>query len=279
MKKILIILLFAFGIKAKAQITLEHSYDSTSTFLWGSPNQLSIVKFEISGDRYVRISMPTNAISIYDMNHILIKKISLASLPSSLNGTFTILYLSEQLFDTDSKIEFMYIILTAGSPNIYHTMIYNEDGTMLFKGDSLAPLVNVNIPQRQLPIYNTSSSGTKMILSQQFDSTAKVYGLPGILSNAIQEGNGQLMQAQGISNLYPNPSNGKVILQYELPKGEKEGEIILYNTQGAEIKRYKVDDTFNDLFLDNTQLPAGTYFYQLQISKRSIGVKKMIVIK
>lgn len=82
-----------------------------------------------------------------------------------------------------------------------------------------------------------------------------------------------------IFNIYPNPSTGKVTLQYELPNGEGEGEIILYNRQGAEVKRYKVDNTFKDLLLDNTMLPAGTYFYQLQTSKGAVGTKKMIVVK
>ena len=89
------------------------------------------------------------------------------------------------------------------------------------------------------------------------------------------------MQAQRgqFSNLYPNPSNGTVTLQYQLPEGEQEGELILYNMQGAEVKRYKVDNTFKDVLIDNTQLPAGTYFYQLQTNKGAVGTKKMVVIK
>ena len=79
--------------------------------------------------------------------------------------------------------------------------------------------------------------------------------------------------------VYPNPSNGSVTLQYELPKNETEGELILYNMQGTEVKRYKVDNTFKDILLDNTQLPAGTYFYQLQTKKGAVGTKKMVVVK
>jgi len=53
----------------------------------------------------------------------------------------------------------------------------------------------------------------------------------------------------------------------------------LYNIQGAEVKRYKVDNTFKDILLDNTQLAAGTYFYQLQTKKGMVGTKKMVVVK
>jgi hypothetical protein len=145
--------------------------------------------------------------------------------------------------------------------------------------DSGIASIKPNYPLQQLPIYNTPQ-GTKMILSYS-NGQAKVFSLPGTLSTGIAEANGQLMQAQSgqLSNLYPNPSNGAVTLQYELPKGEQQGELVLYNMLGKEVKRYKVDNTFKDILLDNTQLPAGTYFYQLQTSKGSVGTKKMIVIK
>ena len=119
-----------------------------------------------------------------------------------------------------------------------------------------------------------------MILSYH-NGHAKVFSLPGTLSTAIAEANGQLIQMQSgqLSNLYPNPSNGTVTLQYQLPKGEPEGELVLYNMQCAEVKRYKVDNTFKDILLDNTQLAAGTYFYQLQTKNGSVGTKKMVIIK
>ena len=211
------------------------------------------------------------------MNHALLKTISLANLPLNGGGKIgDILYLSEQLFDTDSGLEFMYPIQLLGAN--FYTGIYNEDGSLIFS-DSCAPVIKVNTPQQQYPIYNTLQ-GTIMIFSCP-NFQAKVYRLPGTLSAGIEQANGQLMQMQNgqFSNLYPNPSNGSVTLQYELPKGEKDGELILYNMQGAEVKRYKVDNTFKDILLDNTQLPAGTYFYQLQTSKGSVGTKKMVVVK
>ena len=47
-----------------------------------------------------------------------------------------------------------------------------------------------------------------------------------------------------------------------------------YNMQGTEVKRYKVDNTFKDVLIDNTQLPAGTYFYQLQTTGRVVGERR-----
>lgn len=282
MKKYLILTLFVLlYTNINAQITLEAIYDTASSanIYFNEIDQLLIVNFEVSGERYVKINRVARSICIYDMNHTLLKTISLASFPTYPNGFMgEVLYLSEKLFDIDSQIEFMYCYTTYTDNTHLHTEIIKEDGTVLFS-DTGGAVVHPNWAMQQWPIYNTSH-GTKMILSCDHRQ-AKVFSLPGILSTAIEQANGQLMQTQNgqFSNLYPNPSNGSVTLQYELPKNEKEGELILYNMQGTEVKRYKVDNTFKDVLIDNTQLPAGTYFYQLQTSKGSVGTKKMVVIK
>ena len=282
MKKILCIALIAFGMNAKAQITLEHTYDSAATynFCSGEISQLMIINFEVSGERYVKVNRCGKCISIYDMNHVLLKNISLANVPLTYGIVGEILYFSEKLFDLDSKIEFMYLYgYTDVSGNSqFVTDIYNEDAALIF-ADTSAAWVHPNWEMQQWPVYNTSV-GTKMILSCT-NGDARVFSLPGTLSTGIGDGNAQLIKAQGggLVNLFPNPGNSAVTLQYKLPEGEREGEIILYNMQGTEIKRYKVGDTFHDLLLDNTQLNAGTYFYLLQTSKGVAGSKKRIVVK
>ncbi|HEY4797547.1 MAG TPA: hypothetical protein VII99_00575, partial [Bacteroidia bacterium] len=207
MKKYFSILFLAFTVSVNAQVTLEHTYDSASTMASIGPqgaeqSQLMIIKFEISGERYVRINKWGKSISIYDMNHSLLKTISISSFPmNTSNQAGTVLYFSEQLFDLDAGIEFMYVVDTGAG---YYTGIYNDDGSLIFS-DACGPAIIPNIPIQQYPIYNTSL-GTKMILSYP-NKIAKVFNLQGTLSTAIQEANGQLMQAQSISNPYPNPTN------------------------------------------------------------------------
>lgn len=274
MKNIFTLALLFVTLNVIGQITLIHTYDTASTIVTNyGMSQLMFVKFEVSGERYVKINRFGKNISIYDMNHSLIKTIAMPFLPANPVAD-DILYISEQLFDTDPQIEFMHI---GGVTPDFITEIYKENGSLIFS-DTGAAMIRVNFEQQQFPIYNTSQ-GTIMILSYS-NGQAKVFGLPGTLSNGIQEANNMLLAQSGqLGNLYPNPTSGAVTLQYELPKGETQGEIILYNTQGAEVKRYKVDDTFKDLLLDNTMLPAGVYYYQLTTRKGSIGSKKMIVIK
>jgi uncharacterized repeat protein (TIGR03803 family) len=80
-------------------------------------------------------------------------------------------------------------------------------------------------------------------------------------------------------NIYPNPNNGSAKIDYTLPPGVNEGEIVFYNLQGMEVKRFKVDRTFNTLLISTKDIAAGTYYYQLQTSGESSGGKKMVVIK
>jgi len=282
MKNLIFIIILAIIItNAKAQITLEHTYDTASTenLLVNDQNQLMIIKFAVSGERYVRVNRVSKTICIYDLTHTLLKTISFASLPSNLNGfTGDVLYISENLFSTDSKIAFMYIYTTlGGSFALYHTVILEEDGTVLFS-DTCVAAIRTSYEQQQLPIYNTSV-GTKMILSYR-NRQAKVFSLPGTLSMSIQEANNVLIAAKSsVSNPYPNPNNGSTQIDYAFPPGVNEGEIVFYDLQGMEVKRFKVDRTFSTLLISTTDLAAGTYYYQLQTSAQNSGGKKMVVIK
>ena len=87
------------------------------------------------------------------------------------------------------------------------------------------------------------------------------------------------LSQSSISNPYPNPSISTTQIDYDLPKGINQGEIVFYNLQGKEVKRFKVDKTFNTLLISTSDLAAGTYYYQLQTTTQNSEGKKMVVIK
>jgi len=239
------------------------------------------VNFEVSGYRYVKVNRCGKIISIYDLNHSLVKNISMANMPTSppYNILGDVLYLSEQLFNLDSKVEFIYCHSFTNSQGNgdYVTSVYDENGTMLFT-DTAWPGIRLNFEQQQLPIYNTSQ-GTKLILSC-LNGTAKVYGLAGTLSTSIGSQNQELLiQSNFVSNPYPNPTASTTRIDYILPKGVSTGEMIFYDLQGHEIKRYKVDSTFDHLLISTSDIPAGTYNYQLETDSKSTSGKKLVVIK
>lgn len=280
MKKLFIIAIIAFGMSAKAQISFEHDYDSASSYASGIPalsDQLMIVNFEITGERYVKINRHGKKINIYDLNHSLINTIDYSSYPQTTSGYTYFLYFSQSLFNIDQGIEFMYCY-NAGTPSCV-TNIYKENGTLLFS-DTAGPAIITNILQQQFPIYNTSQ-GTKMILSYP-NGHAKVFSLPGTLSLGIAEANNNLISIQTqniVSNAYPNPTNNRTRIDYILPDGVNDGEIVFYNLQGTEIKRFKVDRTFNTLLISTADIASGTYLYQLQTNEQNSESKKLIIIK
>jgi len=226
MKKILYISIIVLSFNVNAQITLEHIYDSAATIVSSANpglNQLIFVKFEVSGERWVKINRVGKNICIYNINHELLKTIPALFLPSNA-ASGDILYLSEHLFNNDPKIEFMFLEY---SPGTYYTAIYNEDGTKIFS-DTGAAMIKLNVPQQQYPIYNTSQ-GTKMILSYT-TGEAKVFSLTGTLSNDIAQANqGLLANSSFVSNAYPNPAQSTTRVDYTLPDGVNEGVIVFYN--------------------------------------------------
>jgi hypothetical protein len=281
MKKLLTIIICLSIIKANAQFTLEHTYDSAGTVNGGGYNdQLLIVNFEVSGTQYVKINRLGKVIDIYNINHALVQTISLAGFPtevtSNVHAIGDVLYLSEHLFNNDPKKEFMYIT-DAGDPVACNTRIYDESGNILFS-DSAAPLIRANFPSQQYPIYNTPN-GTKMILSSP-NRQAKVWALTGTLSTSIFNANQSLLQNTSfISNPYPNPAINSTTIDYDLPNNVNEGTLVFYDLKGNEVKRFRVDRTFSSLLISTTDIAAGTYYYQLQtIGNISVG-KKLVVIK
>ncbi|MCW3103073.1 MAG: hypothetical protein JWO09_1513 [Bacteroidetes bacterium] len=284
MKKTILLALLLCISAAKAQITLEHTYDtasvSSAAFI---PAQLMIVDFEASGQRYVKINRDQKQIQIYTMGHALTKVISYSAFPQACNNLPYVLYLSERLFDPDPDIEFMYIATNCSGTT--STYIYKENGTLLFSAVA-APLIMSTIELQQYPIYNTNQ-GTKMILSFS-DGTAKVYSLPGVLpctspcnssaATGIHNG-GILPPGNMISNPYPNPASTATTIDYSLPENINEGEIVFYDLQGKEIKRFKVDRTFSSLVVSTSDIAAGSYYYQLQVKGNASTSKKLIVIK
>jgi hypothetical protein len=210
------------------------------------------------------------------MNHALVNTISLTGVPHNppYNILGPILYLSEQLFDTDAGMEFMYISDSAG---FFTTKIYNDNGSLLFSENG-CPLVSPTYHMQQYPIYNTLY-GTKLILSYA-NGQAKVFGLPGTLTTTIETFNENLANsAHMISNPYPNPTNSSTRIGYAFPEGTNEGDIVFYDLAGNEVKRFRVDKSFDHLLISTADLAAGTYYYQLQTGTQNSEGKKLIVIE
>ena len=281
---------------AKAQITLEHYYQG------GAPdytNPLRVLHFSSHGYMYEYFrqkSSTKGVIFLYNLNHSLYKTIDLTTTPPIASGlNFSIMYLSDSLFDTNpSTIEYM-VFYQDSATFLPPVRIFNDLGSTLFSKDSVEPGwvdgYRYNFYPSADPISYTPN-GYKMILRSgsnlsSFDTGAYIYSLPGALpcnecSNGVvlssvspigQGNNGSLM------NAYPNPAKNSTTIDYKLPDGVNQGDIIFFDLQGREVKTFTVDGTFNSLLVSTADLAAGTYLYVLRAGGNYVGSKKMVIIK
>ncbi len=272
MKKIItIIALIICAIATKAQVTLEHNYTNTST----SSISLSIVNLTNSGYKYALFG-PTNQIRLYNMNHSLWKTFNFPTSPSGRRLHFPGTIISENLFNSDNIVEILYYtaLTTSSSPD--SAFVINENGNITFKmGD----------PTSIYPeIRNMGASTFKLIIKNGSGSSIKIYSLPGTLPcNPCNGTTGIVSQdieeSQMLSNPYPNPTNGRTTINYELPEGVNQGKLVFYTTTGEKVKEFTVDKTFKELQISNEDLSSGTYYYQMQTKNGVSEGKKLVIIK
>lgn len=276
-------MLLIFTINAKAQVTLEHTYDSAGYYGYGGIwQQLYVVKLEVDGDKFVFVDKANKAVKFYNLNHTLWKTVSFAAATDFNPSQYfqNIAYISQHLFDTDDEIEFLYVDYTNGSSSAAITEIINEDGSILFTANNQAPFLNASVPQAQVPIYNTSN-GTKMILSGgvSTDGNAYVYGLAGTLMAGIKGFTNNEQDNFKMALAYPNLASTSTKIAYKLPNGVNTGQIVFYDTQGKEVKRFTVDNTFSSIEISTEDLQSGIYYYNLQTAQGNSGAKKLVTVK
>jgi len=273
---LLVFVLFCF-CGAQGQISLQYTFPSAVTNYY-----FSIIKFGYAGDKYVKVDPANHEIQIYSLTQVLEKDFII---PSSIVGnSYNVWYVSDNLFDLDSSVE--YLVLTTLPP--FSEYILKEDGSVLFARDTVSPrfLTNPNAISDFTDIYPTTD-GTKLIVGKVNVGT-EVYSLPGSLpcyecSNGEYTGNfspsGQSGDGMSLSNPYPNPTNNLTRIDYKLPDGINQGELVFYNTIGNEVKRFKVTSVFSFINVSAHDLPSGTYYYNLQTSAGGSDGKKLVVIR
>ena len=282
MKRILFtISIIVLSIITNAQITLEQTFpDSLGLF---------VINLETSGSKYVQYN-GKNLVKLYNMDHSIFKEINL---PVPENENVLIHHITEHLFNSDDNIE---LLISKGYWDFGNDMIdlnfvkiIDETGNIIFERDSFCVVTNrtssyYGYEQNEDFIYNTNN-GTKMILHsfKENDLGQKIYSLPGDLnclpcSSSTNKVLQRLNDKNNLSN-YPNPAKNYTIINYEIPKGENEAEIQIFNMNGQLIKTYKVDKTFNDLRISTSELSNGTYVYNIKTRKGISKGKKLIINK
>ena len=280
-----LLLISSYG---KAQMTLQHTFSITPSM--SAYDQGEVVNLSISGKK-IMVATDSNLLSFYNLDYSLWKTITIPSKPYIYTGQkahlspwgygYGIFYPSEELFNLDPLLEVAVYYgpdgATGGSGAIF---IINETGVAI---DSIMQvnMTTWNSGPSIFTVYNTASGTFQAVVSRT--SGIAVYSLPGTIPCDVC-GNGlglanEKVKPNGVSEPMPNPSSGQVKITFTLPENVQQGQIDIYNMNGQKLKSFKVDRTFGYITVDDSEFPAGMYYYNLIANGEVSTTRKMLVIK
>jgi hypothetical protein len=254
--------LLLFSGLAFGQITPEATYNHSGTY----------TQLANSGYKFFLMDVGANQCRIYNTNHSLWKTINL-TVPAN-HYLYDVKFVSENLFTTDNTLCLAYIYYNYNSIGQYYTYtarVIRENGTVLLTIQGC----------QHLSVHRLTGQGTKL-LAYSYDYSSfpnytvqtHVYGLPGQLVSVpeINGSNGAQLQAA-----YPNPASEFTVVPYKLPDGIFEGQLIITDAKGNEVRRYLIDRNFDHLRFDTKELPVGVYLYRIVTDNYQSEAFKLIV--
>ncbi|MGC9331465.1 MAG: T9SS type A sorting domain-containing protein, partial [Bacteroidales bacterium] len=79
--------------------------------------------------------------------------------------------------------------------------------------------------------------------------------------------------------LYPNPNNGNMEIEYNVPDDSK-CVLAIYNIEGKQIVKYNLNPKNKHTFINDESLfSTGLYYYSLRVNDRIVGKEKQMIIK
>ncbi len=159
--------------------------------------------------------------------------------------------------------------------NIMDATCGNFDGsaTVSVSGSTSPYKYNWNPTGKTAATATNLSTGTYTVTVTDFNSCPTSKQITITCANGIQE---KFSTNENI-NIYPNPSDGNIVLKY-LITHNGEGIIKIYDLTGKLIKEYKLNSNSNNLTL-NTNLNNGIYSYQVIVNNKTVKTDKLIIIK
>lgn len=238
-----------------ARVGFTQTLDGQFTGDWGTI-------FQVSENEYVYgvMDYTIRQFYVYSMDQSLLATIPMLPDSSDIYNTF---HLSKTLFNNDSKYELIYSYSIFGSYSNFFVTVVNEDGEVLFNEPNVVEFHFMNTNQ-----------GTKMILSPPYNlRVVKVYSLSGTYFKVDEE------LTSFDSRLYPNPSAGKVKIEYDVPADELDLVFTIYSIDNKVIRELPVSSHEKQVSFDVAHLRNGIYLYRIHNSHFSTPTKKFVVEK
>ena len=137
----------------------------------------------------------------------------------------------------------------------------------------------VNAIQEQQDIINAKDERISD-LEAKFEELSEIVSS---LQNTIVSNNTTNVNLAGsdlaeLGQNVPNPFNGNTQINYTIPQGTQDAQIVIYNTNGQLVKVVSIDhEGAGTLNVNATEMPSGNYSYQLKVDGRSVETKQMVM--
>ncbi len=258
MKKTLLILtILLFSWKLFSQVQLEHTYAFSGTLTQLDENEY----------KYFVMDVPLKQCRIFNEDHSLFKTINL-SVPSGYY-LYDIKFVTRKLFNDDDLVELLYIYSKSETVNneevySYGLKVVNEQGSVL-----------MSLSDGGYAEVKEGSDGKKLLAYQYiyYDYYYLVYtniyslGGSGPVKSADFTGASSL-------NLYPNPVNETLNIQYDPLLDSKNSAVMISDLQGKVLKRQPVPAGVNFTTVETAGLRQGTYIISVTENENILRSEK-----
>ncbi len=142
-----------------------------------------------------------------------------------------------------------------------------------YYGEEQEPLSAGNIAHLKLdynPNGNTETATVNYKISQVWNpSNNFTFSIQYTISTNVEN------LAKGLElNAYPNPANEKVSISYN---AVDEAELVIYNIVGEKVIRRELSVGVNNIEVETSALPSGTYFYSIVSGAKSTKTKRLVI--
>lgn len=263
-KGIILLTLMVISHTSFSQIVLKQSYTYSAT----------ITKINETTYKYFLMDVPNAQCRIYNLDFSLYKTINLPTITDE--WVYDIRFVSEGLFNIDTKIELLYTTYrwitvntqTGDGYYIYHSYIINEDGVEL-----------LDVPGALYSYVHETSPGENSLFLYIYDMSVdpysiqtNIYSVPGTYENIIGAKKSDLQLS-----LNPNPARDLIQVKYTLPVNVPAARLLFVDSQGKQKKVIHLDNQSNTLNIDREELLSGIYFVFLESNGARSETKKLIL--
>ena len=154
--------------------------------------------------------------------------------------------------DTVSVFYGYYDVLTSTGTSVISYCFFDDDNP----SDSVCVTVSLSKNSPADSVYATISLGGNCIVGIDNYSSSK---------------------ENNIVDIYPNPAQDLININYSLVKGVSNGKLVVTNMLGKMVRSYEVRGSTGKAILETSELENGIYFYSLVVNGKTYATRKLLV--